>query len=237
MPLPSNVFGGEVIASVWGNQVVANLPQIGTMIMFPGDPLPLTPVWADYLLCRGQAVSRATYATLWNDICKRPDGTGRFGNGDGTATFNLPDLRGRYPFGHNVGPATAGNPLAGTYGQVGVGQVFGFKDAVVGYHNHGVNIWSQPDDRLHSHVVPWGEPYQAWPSAPDNVDSFRVALAGEGSGFSIVIHKFNSASYPTTGQNTNHLHAINGASDTAGTDPTNGNLPPSVSLNFAIRAR
>lgn len=43
-----------------------------------------------WLLCNGQAVSRATYADLYALI-----GT-NFGEGDGTTTFNVPDYRGKF---------------------------------------------------------------------------------------------------------------------------------------------
>lgn len=43
-----------------------------------------------FLLCDGQAVSRTTYADLFAAI-----GT-TFGEGDGSTTFNLPDLRSRF---------------------------------------------------------------------------------------------------------------------------------------------
>lgn len=45
-----------------------------------------------WLLCNGAAISRTTYATLYT----LGGGTGAwpFGQGDGTTTFNLPDLRG-----------------------------------------------------------------------------------------------------------------------------------------------
>ena len=46
-----------------------------------------------WLLCDGEAVSRSTYADLFAII-----GT-EFGVGDGSTTFNLPDLRGRTPVG------------------------------------------------------------------------------------------------------------------------------------------
>lgn len=46
-----------------------------------------------FLLCEGQAVSRSTYAGLFSAI-----GT-TYGPGNGTTTFNLPDLRGRAPVG------------------------------------------------------------------------------------------------------------------------------------------
>lgn len=50
-----------------------------------------------YLVCDGSAVSRTTYANLFNDI-----GT-LWGAGDGSTTFNLPDLRGQFLRGKNNG--------------------------------------------------------------------------------------------------------------------------------------
>lgn len=50
---------------------------------------------AGWLLCQGQAVSRTTYALLFGVI-----GTG-YGAGNGSTTFNLPDMRGRFPIGND----------------------------------------------------------------------------------------------------------------------------------------
>lgn len=46
-----------------------------------------------FLLCNGSAVSRTTYANLFSEI-----GT-TYGTGDGSTTFNIPDLRDRYIIG------------------------------------------------------------------------------------------------------------------------------------------
>ena len=46
-----------------------------------------------WLICDGSAVSRTVYADLFANI-----GT-TYGEGDGTSTFNLPDLRGRFAIG------------------------------------------------------------------------------------------------------------------------------------------
>jgi microcystin-dependent protein len=57
---------------------------------------------AGWLICDGTAVSRTTYAGLFGAI-----GT-TYGTGDGTTTFNLPDLRGRAPVGKdNMGGSSA----------------------------------------------------------------------------------------------------------------------------------
>lgn len=56
----------------------------GVIFPFAGSTAP-----TGFLLCYGQAVSRTTYAALFATI-----GT-TFGAGDGSTTFNVPDLRGR----------------------------------------------------------------------------------------------------------------------------------------------
>lgn len=69
----------------------------GVIFPFAGSVAP-----AGFLLCYGQAVSRTTYAALFAAI-----GTA-FGVGDGTTTFNLPDLRGRAIAGlDNMGGSAA----------------------------------------------------------------------------------------------------------------------------------
>lgn len=62
---------------------------IGTIDVFAKSTVPT----ANWLACDGSAVSRTTYAALFAII-----GT-TFGVGDGSTTFNLPDLRGKSPIG------------------------------------------------------------------------------------------------------------------------------------------
>lgn len=50
-----------------------------------------------FLLCNGAAVSRTTYSALFTAI-----GTA-YGTGDGSTTFNVPDLLGRTPIGAGAG--------------------------------------------------------------------------------------------------------------------------------------
>lgn len=77
-------------------EYVGNPP--GTILDYAGASVP-----AGYLLCSGQAVSRATYARLFTAIATL------WGSGDGSTTFNVPDLRGRATFGlDNMGGTAAG---------------------------------------------------------------------------------------------------------------------------------
>jgi microcystin-dependent protein len=63
----------------------------GVVSAFAGAAAP-----TGYLLCDGAAVSRATYSTLFATL-----GT-TYGAGDGSTTFNLPDLDGRVPVGRDA---------------------------------------------------------------------------------------------------------------------------------------
>lgn len=68
----------------------------GTIMAWGGANAP-----SNWLICDGTAVSRSTYASLWN-VLSGGTGSSPYGNGDGSTTFNLPDLRGRVPVGKNT---------------------------------------------------------------------------------------------------------------------------------------
>ena len=63
----------------------------GSIMMFGGSSAP-----ADWLICDGSAISRSTYDDLFAII-----GTS-YGAGDGSTTFNLPNLKGRVPVGRDA---------------------------------------------------------------------------------------------------------------------------------------
>lgn len=63
-----------------------------------------------YLLCDGSAVSRTTYANLFAAI-----GT-TYGTGNGSTTFNLPNLLGRVPLGAGVSAASGTSRSLGATG-------------------------------------------------------------------------------------------------------------------------
>ena len=61
-----------------------------------------------YLICNGQAVNRTTYAELFNAI-----GT-LYGVGDGSTTFNVPDLRGEFIRGADMGRGVDASRVLGS---------------------------------------------------------------------------------------------------------------------------
>lgn len=64
----------------------------GSIIPYAGNTAP-----DGYILCDGSAVSRSTYSKLFTAI-----GTS-YGSGDGSSTFNVPNLKGKVPVGYNSG--------------------------------------------------------------------------------------------------------------------------------------
>jgi microcystin-dependent protein len=93
-----------------------------------GNPIPI-----GWLLCDGRAVNRAQYQQLFATI-----GT-TYGVGDGSTTFNLPDLRGRTPFGQD-----AAQTEFATIGQTGGTKTMSSGDLAV--HAHTIS------DPQHNHV-------------------------------------------------------------------------------------
>ena len=69
-------------------QVSGDTLPVGCIVPFTSDTVP-----ENWLLCDGQAVSRTDYALLFSII-----GT-TYGVGDGSTTFNLPNLKGRVAVG------------------------------------------------------------------------------------------------------------------------------------------
>jgi phage-related tail fiber protein len=82
-----------------------NVP-LGSVLPYAGTAAPN----ANWLLCDGSAISRATYQTLFNLV-----GT-TYGAGDGATTFNVPDLRQRFPLGKAA--AGTGSTLGSTGGSI-----------------------------------------------------------------------------------------------------------------------
>jgi microcystin-dependent protein len=81
---------------------------IGTVIDWAGSGSPP----ATYLECNGTAISRTSYSELFTVL-----GT-TWGAGDGSTTFNLPDLRRRVTMGAGgTGSATIGNVVGNTGGE------------------------------------------------------------------------------------------------------------------------
>lgn len=116
----------------------ATINLTGFIQMFAGSTAP-----TGWLMCDGSAVSRTTYADLFAVI-----GTA-YGSGDGTTTFNVPDLRGRVAVGKSS------DTEFDTLGETG------------GEKKHTLTIQEMPS---HAHTkttiprddTPWAAPTSGW---------------------------------------------------------------------------
>ena len=95
-----------------------------------------TSIPSGFLECNGAAVSRTTYATLFAITSTT------YGSGNGSTTFNLPDLKDNVPLGRSNSAALASTGGANTVGSTGnVGGSTGAHTLVTGElasHTHGL---------------------------------------------------------------------------------------------------
>jgi microcystin-dependent protein len=137
-----------------GNLSFAALPQAvptGSVHMMATTTVP-----SGYLKCNGAAVSRTTYADLFAIV-----GTAH-GAGDGSSTFNVPDLRGEFVRGWDDSRG------------VDSGRNFGSAQSDQNQqHNHSATATSTVTDPGHFHDVPYS-----------NSDSGDGVIEESGTGFS-----------------------------------------------------
>lgn len=108
---------------------------IGAVTSFAGSSAP-----SGWILCYGQAVSRTTYAKLFTVISTT------YGVGDGSTTFNLPDIRGRVVAGKDDMGGTSANRLTDqtggvdgdTLGDTGGAETHTLTTAQLAAHTHTV---------------------------------------------------------------------------------------------------
>lgn len=201
------VVGGRAAGS--SADVVARIIPVGTVLPWPGSTAP-----PGYLLAYGQAVSRTTYAELFTAY-----GT-TYGAGDGSTTFNLPDYRGRAPFGRDdMGGAVAGRITAAgssitgtTLGATGGAQSVTLTTAQIPSHGHTATV-TDPG-HFHAQTV--------------TTDGGATGPA-TGGGFSA--YAFDGAQ--DTGSKTTGITVSNSSTGGGG---AHTNMPPAIIQNWIILA-
>jgi microcystin-dependent protein len=104
----ANNFAGADVEAVLA-EIAAKLVPAGAVTEYAGSSAP-----SGYLLCNGAAVSRTTYAALYSAL---GGASSPWGQGDGSTTFNVPDMRGRAPIGAGQGTGLTNRTLAAQVGE------------------------------------------------------------------------------------------------------------------------
>ena len=153
--------------------------SVGTIKAHAGGAAP-----TGWLVCDGAAISRTTYAALFAQIGEI------WGVGDGSTTFNKPDLRGRVP----RGVAASGTGDA-------VGETFGSDT-----HTHNVDPPpTNTDNDTHNHSV---DP-PSTQTGTKNVGTDIVVNTGAGSFVTSINHEHPVDIAPFNSANDIHNHQVN----------------------------
>jgi microcystin-dependent protein len=178
---------------------------VGEVFAFAGPYQPPLSLW-----CNGQAVLRSAYPALFAAISTT------YGEGNGTTTFNVPDLRGRAIFGADaMGGYTAGRVTTSGSG------ITGWMLGAAGGHERM---------QAHTHSI----------SDPGHTHTAGTAAGGTGSA---AVETPGYGAYQAIAAGGNHAHGVNVSAAATGISGTNSagdggsqNMPPTMTLNLVIFA-
>ena len=185
----------------WGTLVNENFDKIdatsitGVIQMYAGSSAP-----SGWLICNGQAVSRTTYAALFAVI-----GT-TYGAGDGSTTFNVPNLVNKTVRGSN------------SLGKTGGADTVTLSTAQMPAHTHGVGTLATASEGAHTHSTSGSVAYSS-SSGGNN------APGGRGLAWSTSL--INSAGA--------HTHTISGSTASVGSGSAVTITNPYVMLHYIIK--
>jgi microcystin-dependent protein len=190
----SNFLKGD---GTWGQVVPA-----GSVQMYAGTTEP-----SGWLFCYGQAISRTTYAALFAVLSTT------YGAGDGSTTFNLPDIRGRVVAGQDDMGGSSANRLTLSEANGIDGDVLG---GTGGHEDHTLVSSEMPS---HTHGA----------GSYETVDSNILSNAStdtnnQTGGGGNIVKTASSA-----------RESIQGTSSSAGSDGAHNNVQPTIILNYIMK--
>ncbi|OSJ16842.1 hypothetical protein BST63_10550 [Bradyrhizobium canariense] len=202
--------GGQwLLTGFFGNPY--NIP-IGGVLDYAGTSAPNS----NFVLPYGQGISRTTYAAFFALV-----GT-TYGSGDGSTTFNIPDLRGRVVSGKDDMGGSSASRLGGgiitgtTLGASAGSDVIGLAAANIPSHTHSGNTGTESN--LHTH-------------------GFNAAQVTGGNPGITGSALFGVSNQNLTTGNNNQLHThpftTDGGSGLSGT--AHSNMQPTIILNKLLR--
>lgn len=234
---PQGPQGPQGATGPQGPQGIQGVAMTGTMAMWPAVSPP-----GGWLICDGSAVSRTQYSTLFSILSTS------WGAGDGSSTFNLPDMRGSFPIGANATYPLVSAGGAATH-TMSVAELVAHTHTV-GNHTHpGVNHTHGMD---HYHNIPVGQfphshSYQAVFGTsggsyaggnPFSPSTGQTASSTLPAGQTASAGSTNAAYTNTAGADRDLTTGAGGAGSTSsvGSSTPFSILPPYKAVNFIIKA-
>ena len=182
------LFGSVIVED---KPLISLLPPTGSITMFGGSTTP-----SGWLLCDGTAISRTDYAYLFSIIDTN------FGAGNGSTTFNLPNLTSKFPLGST-----------GTPGSTGGSSTVTIASGNLPTHTHTGPSHSHDLDHTHDFDISQADAHK------HSYETNTIATAGT-----------NRTILTTVGTTTTSTAAINNA-NLAGVKPTRGPDPDKITTD------
>ena len=173
-----------------------SVSAVGSVVLYTKSTAP-----SGYLLCNGQAVSRTTYASLFAVI-----GT-TYGAGDGSTTFNVPNLSGR--------------TVIGTSSSYALASTGGAESHVHATKNHTLTVAEMPK---HSHKIAFYN--SSWTDTQTNYSDTVAWGAWSKTGVRYATPLSETAAGGYVGGNGAHNHGNTGSAST---------MQPYLTLNYIIK--
>ena len=188
-----------------------NTTPVGSILDYAGSSAP-----NGWFICQGQTVSRTVYSRLFSVL-----GT-TFGAGDGTTTFNLPDLRSRVTVGLGV------DSWNDTLGETGGTNEVTLTEAQLPEHNHDKGTLNITSSGSHKHG------YSTNDDQVGGLEAGNFQRAGNGNTSGLI----GTGSGENKLTNESHTHSssdFDGETGNTGDGEAHTNLQPYIVLNKIIK--
>ena len=204
---------------------------VGVIQMFAGSTAPTN--WG---ICNGAAMSRTAFADLFALI-----GT-TYGAGDGSTTFNIPNMQGRSPIGVGTGAGLTARTLGTFYGEENhlllsgeSGMIAQVTTTVSADHTHSFSGTTGNQNANHTHS-PGGTGSAFLQNGAGDGGGANITTGGAGYALNSVTATDNqnhghSFSGTTGGISANHTHSTTAANAAAG----HNTIHPVMGINYIIK--